>query len=87
MWIKGHENGVGFWYVLWGAKGASYNMEVYQTFNGLANWFRKGAYRDIPVHRIGRMVVTEEGFAEKEHWINREQFIEWARPLAPFPLP
>ncbi|MBA7705278.1 hypothetical protein ES703_114104 [subsurface metagenome] len=87
MWIKGHKNGVGFWYVLWGAKGASYDMEVYQTLNGLVNWMRREAYREMPVLRVGRMVVTEEGFVEKECWASREEFIEWARPLVPFPLP
>ena len=86
MWIKGHKTGVGFWYVLWGVEGSSYNMEVYQTLNGLANWFRKKPYREIPVLRVGRMVVTKEGFVEKEHWINREQFIEWAKNLVPFSL-
>lgn len=87
MWIKGHKHGVGFWYVLWGLKGEAYNMDVYLTFNGLANWMRKEVYRDIPVLRVGRMVITEEGFVEKEHWTSREEFVEWARPLAPFPLP
>lgn len=87
MWIKGHKNGVGFWYVLWGLKGKAYNMEVYQTFNGLANWFRKEDYKEVPVLRVGRMVVAEGGFDEKEHWTSREEFIEWARSLAPFPLP
>ena len=89
MWIKGQKNGVGFWYVLWGQKGKVYNMEVYLTLNGLANWFRKDAYRDIPVLRIGRMVVTEKGFAEqeREQWTSRKEFLEWAKPLVGFPIP
>jgi len=84
VWIKGHASGVGFWYVLWGRKGATFNLEVYHTFNGLANWMRKEVYKEVPVLRVGRMVVTEEGFAEKEHWDSREEFIEYARPLVPF---
>lgn len=87
MWIKGHKNGVGFWYVLWGREGTTYNLEVYHTLNGLANWMRKEVYKNVPVQRVGRMVVTKEGFTEKEHWDSREEFIEFAKPLVPFSFP
>lgn len=87
MWIKGYKDGVGFWYVLWGRKGTNYNMDAYMTFIGLANWFRRKAYSEVPVVRVGRMVATEDGFDEKEHWTSREEFIKWARPLVSFPLP
>lgn len=85
MWIKGHKNGVGFWYVLWGRKGTTYGMEVYLKLNGLAKWFRREVYMNVPVLRIGRMVVTEEGFVEKEHWTSREEFLKWA--IGEFPIP
>lgn len=87
MWIKGYQTGVGFWYVLRGKEETSYNLEVYRTFNGLANWMRKEVYKDVPVQRIGRMVVTREGFAEKEHWDSREEFIEYAKSLVTFTFP
>jgi hypothetical protein len=87
MWIKGNQFGVGFWYVLWGREEVTYNLEVYHTLNGLANWIRKEAYKNVPVQRVGRMVVTEKGFEEKEHWASREEFIDFARPLVSFPLP
>lgn len=87
MWIRGNKNGVGFWYVLWGREGIDYILEVYHTLNGLANWMRNEAYKGLPVQRIGRMVVTKEGFAEKEHWDSREEFIEFAKPLVPFKFP
>lgn len=86
MRIKGYESGVGFWYVLWREREHS-NMDVYLKFNGLANWFAREAYKGLPVLRVGRMVATDKGFDEKECWSSREEFVEWARPLAPFPLP
>jgi len=87
MWLRGNKDGVGRWYVCWGAKGESYNVELYQTLNGLVKWMINKAFRDIPVHRIGRMVITEEGPVEKEIWSSREEFFKWAKPLVGFEVP
>jgi len=87
MWFKGNKFGVAIFYVCWGAKGASYNVEAYQTLNGLVKWAINEIYREMPVHRIGRIVFTEEGPVEKETWSSREEFLEWARPLVGFEIP
>lgn len=87
MWLKGTKNGVGRWYVCWGLKGESFNVELYQTLNGLVKWMIQPTYRNVPVFRIGRMEITAEGPAEKEHWTSREEFLEWAKPLIGFKFP
>lgn len=84
MWLRGGKNGVGRWYVYWGAKGGPYNVELYQDLNWLVKWVISNA---VPVYRIGRMVITEEGPAEKEHWDSREEFLQWAKPLVGFEIP
>jgi len=83
MWLR--KNGVGRWYVCWGVKGDSYNVELYQTLNWLTKWMIDKTYHNLPVLRIGRMVITEEGPVEKEHWSSREEFLEWAKTLVPIP--
>lgn len=87
MWLKGSKNGVGRWYVCWGVKDAYYNVELYQTLNGLVKWLIRKTYLGLPVLRIGRMVITEAGPVEKETWPSREEFLEWARPLVGFKIP
>lgn len=87
MWFKGNKKGVAIFYALWGKKGASYNFEGYQTLNGLVKWMIRESMRDIPIHRIGRIVITEEGLVEMEHWFSREEFLKWARPLVGFKIP
>lgn len=87
MWLRGSKGGVGRWYVCWGLKGESYNVELYVTLNGLAKWMINKVYRDIPVLRIGRMVITEDGPVEKEHWGSRGEFLEWVKPLVTFEIP
>ena len=81
MWFKGKV----IFYVCWGAK--TYHVEAYQTLNGLAKWIMGEAMSEVPVHRIGRLVFTEEGPVEKEHWSSRKEFLEWARPLVGFKIP
>ena len=87
MWFKGGKNGVGMWYVCWGREDACFNLEGYQTLNGLAKWFAKKAYREVPVLRVGRIEITKDGVEEKEHWESREEFLKWAKPLVAFSLP
>lgn len=87
MWFRGGKDQVSIWYVCWGREGATCNVEAYQTLNGLAHWFAKGAYKDVPVQRAGQMIISKEGLVEKMSWESREEFIEWARPLVGFPLP
>ena len=76
MWVRGTKYGVGIWYICWGAKGASYNAELYATPYGVRKWLTGGAMRNVPIHRIGRMVITEEGPVEKEYWSSREEFLK-----------
>ena len=87
MWLRGGKSGVGRWYVCWGLKGESYNADVYQTLNGLVKWMINKVYREVPVLRIGRMIITEEGPVEKEHWDSREEFLQWAKPLIGLEIP
>ncbi|GAJ00686.1 unnamed protein product, partial [marine sediment metagenome] len=54
MWFKGGKNSVCIWYVCWGREEACFNLEGYQTLNGLAKWFTKEAYKEVPVLRAGR---------------------------------
>ena len=86
MWISGNKYCVSFWYVCWGAKGQSYNLDLYKTLNGLARWFANPADRDVPVHRVGRMEINGDGPVEKDLWRSREEFIEYAKPLVGFKL-
>lgn len=87
MWLRGSKSGVGRWYVCWGLKGAGYNVELYQTLTGLIKWMINKTYGDVPVLRVGRMVITEEGPVEKESWSSREEFLKWAKPIAGFKIP
>lgn len=84
MWLKGSKSGVGRWYVCWGRKGEIYNVELYQTLNGLINWMLKKVYSEVPVLRVGRLVITEEGPVEKESWPSREEFLKWAKRLGAY---
>ncbi len=84
MWLRGSKNGVSRWYVCWGVKGVSYNVELYQTLNGLVKSLLTNAYSELPIHRIGRMVITEEGPVETHFWPSREQFLKWAESLQPY---
>ncbi len=84
MWFKGTKFGVSIWYVCWGLKGESYNAELYQTTTGLKMWLVNPSYRDMSIFRIGRVVITEDGPVEKEHWDTREEFLKWyPAPLSP----
>lgn len=85
MWLKGSKSGVGRWYVCWGVKDISYNVELYQTLNGLAKWV--SGTSDIAILRIGRWLITEAGLVETEHWSTKKEFLEWAKPLIGFKLP
>jgi len=87
MWFKGGKNEVCIWYVCWGREGATCNVEGYHTLNGLAKWFTKGAFSEVPILRVGRMTISRAGIEEKEHWESREEFLKWAKPLVGFPLP
>lgn len=82
MWIRGSESGVSIWYVCWGASGGSYNVDLYKTSTGLRGWLTSKAYSNIPIHRIGRMEITEAGPVEKEHWGTREEFLKWYRSVS-----
>jgi len=86
MWLRGSKSGVGRWYVCWGRKGECYNVELYQTLSGLVKWMINKTYLEVPVLRVGRMVITEEGPVEEETWASREQFMEWAKPMVGFPI-
>jgi len=74
MWFRGTKDGVGIWYICWGK--ASYNAELYATPYGVRKWLVSEVMRNIPIHRIGRMVITEDGPVEKEHWSSREEFLK-----------
>ena len=87
MWFKGGKDQVSIWYVCWGLEGASFNLEGYQTLNGLAKWFTKEAYKEVPVLRVGRMEISKEGVVEAEHWDSREEFLRWASRVVSFTLP
>lgn len=87
MWFKGGKNEVCIWYLCWGREGESFNLEGYMTLHGLAKWFTKEVYKGVPVLRVGRMIISKEGVVEKDHWDSREEFLNWARNLVPFPLP
>lgn len=76
MWFRGTNYGVGIWYICWGEKGSSYNAELYATPYGVRQWLTSKAMSEVPVHRIGRIVITEDGPVEKEHWDSREEFLE-----------
>lgn len=77
MWIRGTKYGVGIWYVCWGRKGVEYNIDLYKTTIGLKRWLTNKAFMDVPICRIGRIVITEDGVVEKEHWDTREEFLKW----------
>ena len=87
MWFRGNKSGVQVFFVCWGAKGGPYNIEAYQTLNGLAKWMMNETYREVPVHHIGRLVFTDKAAVVKETWETREEFLEWARPLVGFEIP
>jgi len=87
MWFKGGPNEVSIWYVCWGSKDATCNVEAYQTLSGLARWFTKKAYFEFPVQRVGRMVISKAGVEEKEHWESREEFLKMAKKIVGFSLP
>lgn len=69
MWFKGTKYGVGIWFILWGKAAIGYNAELY-----IRNWLLNIA-DDVPIVRIGRAVLTQTGWEEKEHWDSREQFL------------
>lgn len=79
MWFQGSKDAVSIWYACWGKKGASYNAELYKTSAGLMKWCHNPAYANIPIRRLGRMEITENGPVEKEHWDTREEFLKWYR--------
>ncbi len=87
MWFKGGKTGVSIWYVCWGLEGESFNLEGYQTLNGLAKWFTKEAYKEVPVLRAGQMIIRKDGIEDKLQWQSREEFLKWAKPLVAFSLP
>jgi len=87
MWLRGSKTGVHRWYVCWGRKGETYNVDLYQTLNGLTKWMINEVYRDVPVLRIGTLLITEEGVVEKDTWPSREEFLKWAKPLVGFEIP
>ena len=87
MFIEGSTSGVGFWYVCWGREGSAYYLSTYLKLNGLAKWFASEAYREVPVRRVGRVVITGKGVEETRTWGSREEFLKWAKPLVAFPLP
>ena len=68
MWFKGGKNAVCIWYVCWGRQDATCNVEGYKTLNGLAKWFANAAYREVPIQRVGRMIISKEGIEEKDTW-------------------
>lgn len=75
MWFRGTESGVGVWFVLWGRPDIGYSAEFWKTPYGLRNWLTNSAFRDLPVVRLGRVVITESGWEEKEVWRTREEFL------------
>lgn len=72
MLFSGTKFGVGVWFILWGGPEIGYNAELYKSLNGVKNWLQ--AFRDVPVVRIGRAVLSESGWEEKECWRTREEF-------------
>lgn len=75
MWFRGTMSGVGIWFILWGKPDTGYNAEFYKTPNGVRNWLIHPAFREVPVVRIGRVVLSEMGWEEKEVWRTREEFL------------
>lgn len=77
MWIQGNTSRVIMWYACWSAPGGSYNLEIYKTPTGLKGWCEQPAYANIPIHRLGRVVITENGPYEDISWDTREEFLNW----------
>ena len=75
MLFRGTKYGVGIWYICWGVKGCEYNAELYATPYGVRKWLTGIGMGAVPVHRIGRIVITEDGPVEKEHWDSLEEFL------------
>lgn len=75
MWFRGTRSGVGIWFVLWGKPDTGYNAELYKTPYGLRNWLMNPAFQNVPVVRLGRVVLSERGWEEKECWKTREEFL------------
>lgn len=75
MWFRGTKSGVGVWFILWGKADTGYNAEFYATPYGVRRWLTGEAMRNVPVVRIGRAVLSETGWEEKEVWITREAFL------------
>lgn len=76
MRVRGKKQAVDIWYICWGELDASYNAELYATWFGVRRWLTGKAMRDVPIHRIGWIVITEEGPIEKDHWSSREEFLK-----------
>lgn len=76
MWFRGTKTGVGIWFILWGRPDIGYDAELYKTPYGVRNWLMNRAYQNVPVARIGRVVLTPSGWEEKECWLSREEFLK-----------
>lgn len=75
MWFRGTKNGVSVWFILWGMSDLGYNAELYKTAYGVRQFLTNPVYRNLPVVRVGRAVLSESGLEEKEHW-TKEEFLE-----------
>lgn len=75
MWFRGTKSGVGVWFILWGKPDTGYNAELFKTPFGVRHWLITPAFQAVPVVRIGRVVLSESGWEEKEVWNTREEFL------------
>jgi len=75
MWFRGTKTGVAVWSILWGKPDTGYNAEFYKTPYGIRKWLTNPVFRDVPVVRVSRVELSENGWEEKEHW-TKEEFLE-----------
>ena len=77
MLVQGTRTGASIWFVLWGRKETVINMNLYKTSMGLKGWVTGGEWSDVPIVRLGRIEITEDGPVERDTWKSRESFLKW----------
>jgi len=76
MWFIGTKTGIGVWFILWKNEvSGNFNSELYKTPYGVRNWLTNSAYSNLNVVRVGRAVLTPNGWEEKDVWNTRAEFL------------
>ena len=75
MLIQGRKTGASVWFVLWGSKETVINMNLYKTSAGLKRWVTGEEWQEVPVIRLGKIDLSDEGPVEKIYWTTREAFL------------